>query len=65
LRKESAEIARPPKETRVKVAKESVRAMKIFYRKFYRQQYPWIVTAVVLTGIQVRGWFRILKHQLT
>lgn len=65
LRKESAEIARPPKATRVKVAKESVRAMKIFYRKFYRQQYPWLVTAVVLAGIQVRGWLRILKHQLT
>jgi GT2 family glycosyltransferase len=65
LRKESAEIARPPKETRVKVAKESVRAMKIFYRKFYRQDYPWLVTAVVLAGIQIRGWFRILKHQLT
>lgn len=65
LRKESAEIAKPPKETRVKVAKESVRAMKIFYRKFYRQQYPWLVTAVVLAGIQIRGWFRILKHQLT
>lgn len=65
LRKESAEIARPPKETRVRVAKESVRAMKIFYRKFYRQQYPWPVTAVVLTGIQIRGWVRILKHQLT
>ncbi|GJM39954.1 MAG: glycosyl transferase [Ardenticatenaceae bacterium] len=65
LRKESAQIARPPKETRVRVAKESVRAMKIFYSKFYRQQYPWVVTAVVLAGIQVRGWFRILKHQLT
>ena len=65
LRKESADIAKPPKETRVKVAKESVRAMKIFYRKFYRQQYPWVVTAVVLAGIQIRGWFRILKHQLT
>ncbi len=65
LRKESAEIARPPKATRVKVAKESVRAMQIFYRKFYRQQYPWIVTAVILAGIQIRGWFRILKHQLT
>jgi GT2 family glycosyltransferase len=65
LRKESADIARPPKETRVKVAKESVRAMKIFYRKFYRQQYPRWLTAVVLTGIQIRGWFRIIKHQLT
>lgn len=65
LRKESADIAKPPKETRVRVAKESVRAMKIFYSKFYRQQYPWLVTAVVLAGIQIRGWFRILKHQLT
>ena len=65
LRKESAKIAKPPKETRVRVAKESVRAMKIFYSKFYRQQYPWLVTAVVLAGIQIRGWFRILKHQLT
>ena len=65
LRKESAEIARPSKATRVKVAKESVRAMKVFYGKFYRRQYPWFVTAVVLSGIQIRGWFRILKHQLT
>jgi GT2 family glycosyltransferase len=65
LRKESADIAKPPKETRVRVAKESVRAMQIFYRKFYSQQYPWVVTAVVLAGIRLRGWFRILKHQLT
>ena len=64
LRKESAAIARPPRETRVKVAKESVRAMKVFYRKFYSQQYPRPVTAVVLAGIQLRGWVRILKHQL-
>ncbi len=65
LRKESAEIARPPKETRVRVAKESVRAMKIFYEKFYREQYPGWVTAVILAGIQLRGWFRIIKHQLS
>ncbi len=65
LRKESAEIARPPKETRVRVAKESVRAMKIFYQKFYRKQYPGWVTAVILAGIQLRGWFRIVKHQLS
>ncbi len=65
LRKESAKIAKPPKATRVKVAKESVRAMRVFYRKFYSKQYPWVVTAVVLAGIQLRGWLRILKHQLT
>jgi GT2 family glycosyltransferase len=65
LRKESADIARPPKATRIKVAQESIRAMKIFYRKFYREQYPWLVTALVLAGIELRGRLRILKHQWT
>ena len=55
LRKESADIARPPKATRVRVAEESVRAMRVFYRKFYSDKYPRPVTAVVLAGIQVRG----------
>lgn len=64
LRKESAAIANPPRETRVRVAKESIRAMQVFYRKFYRQKYSPVVTGIVLTGIQVRGWFRILKHTL-
>ena len=65
LRKESADIARPPKATRVKVAEESVRAMRVFYGKFYSDKYPRPVTAFVLAGIQVRGWMRILKHRLT
>jgi hypothetical protein len=64
LRKESAEIARPPKETRVRVAKESIRAMQVFYRKFYSDQYPFVVTWFVLSGIQLRGWFRVVKHML-
>jgi GT2 family glycosyltransferase len=65
LRKESADIARPPKETRVRVAKESVRAMSIFYRKFYADKYPRLLTSLVLGGIQLRGWGRILRHRLT
>ena len=64
LRKESAAIARPPKATRIKVAQESIRAMKLFYRKFYRDQYPWLVTALVLAGIELRGQMRIFKHRL-
>ena len=64
LRKESAGIAKPPKATRVKVAQESVRAMKIFYRKFYREKYPRVITGLVLAGIQVRGSIRVLKHRL-
>ena len=65
LRKESADIARPPKATRVRVAEESVRAMRVFYGKFYSDKYPRVVTAFVLAGIQARGWMRILKHRLT
>jgi hypothetical protein len=65
LRKESADIARPPKETRVKVARESVRAMELFYEKFYSDKYSRPVTGVVLAGIRARGRLRILKHQLT
>lgn len=64
LRKESADIARPPRETRIRVAKESVRAMKLFYGKFYSQQYPRWLTGIILAAIQVRGWFRVLKHRL-
>ena len=65
LRKESANIATPPKETRVKVARESVRAMELFYEKFYSDKYSPPVTGLVLTGIRARGRLRILKHQLT
>ncbi len=66
FKKESAGLVpRPPRETRVKVAKESARAMKIFYGKFYRQKYNPVVTSLVLLAIQLQGWLRILKHRLT
>jgi GT2 family glycosyltransferase len=65
LRKESAKLAQPPKETRIKVARESVKSMKIFYQKFYRNKYPQLVTRIVLAGIQLRGWFRVVRHKLT
>ncbi len=65
LRKESAEIAKPPRETRIKVAKESVRAMELFYRKFYSEKYPAVVTGLVLAGIRFRGWLRVMKHRLS
>jgi GT2 family glycosyltransferase len=65
LRKESADIARPPRETRLKVARESVRAMELFYGKFYRDKYPRWVTGLVLAGIRLRGWLRVMKYRLT
>ncbi len=64
LRKESANIANPDKETRVKVARESVRAMQVFYSKFYSDKYSPLVTGLVLAGIQARGWLRVIKHKI-
>lgn len=65
LRKESAKIAKPPKATRVKVARESIRAMEIFYKKFYAQKYPALLTTIVLFGIKIKGFCRVLKHSFS
>ena len=65
LRKESAKIASSDKANRLKVAKASTDAWKIFYKKFYSDKYPKIITWLVLTGIALKGYFRILKYKLT
>lgn len=65
LRKETAGVARPDRETRIRVAKASVEAMKIFYRKFYTKKYPFFVTWLVLFAVTLRGYLRVLKYQLT
>ncbi|KKT34363.1 MAG: Glycosyl transferase, family 2 [Candidatus Collierbacteria bacterium GW2011_GWA1_44_12] len=65
LRKESAKIASSDKANRLKVAKASTDAWKIFYKKFYSDKYPKILTWLVLTGIALKGYFRILKYKLT
>ncbi|RJR24539.1 glycosyltransferase family 2 protein [Candidatus Microgenomates bacterium] len=65
LRKESKKINRNPRENRIKVAQASVKAMEIFYRKFYKNLYPAWVTSLVLGGIKLKGSLRVLKHRLT
>jgi GT2 family glycosyltransferase len=62
LRRESKEVARPSRETRIKVAKASIKAMEIFYKKFYQDKYPSWLTWIVLLGIKVKGFFRICLH---
>lgn len=64
LRKESKKTTVASRETRLNTAKASVRAMEIFYKKFYEGVYPRWVTRVVLFGIRLKGLFRILSHQL-
>lgn len=65
LRKESKDIAVSSKSNRIKVAKASTKAWEIFYKKFYGKKYPKIITWIVLLGIKLKGWLRVLKHQLT
>ena len=65
LRNESKKIAVSDKANRIKVAKASTEAWKIFYRKFYSDKYPKPLTWLVLTGIALKGFFRVLKYQLS
>lgn len=62
LRKESKEVTRADRETRLKTAKASIRAMEIFYEKFYKDKYPPLTTWVVILGIRIKGFFRIVNH---
>ena len=64
LRKESKNITRASRETRLKVAQSSVKAMEIFYRKFYQNRYPRLVTELILVGIRLKGGLRYLKQFL-
>lgn len=63
LREETADITKADKTTRLKAARASIEAMKIFYNKFYRHKYPWIVTALVVGGIQVKGFLRLFVNR--
>ncbi len=64
LRKENENNAASDKENRLRVAKASVDAWKKFYKKFYVNKYPKIVTSTVLFGISTLGFFRLLKYKL-
>lgn len=64
LRKENAKTAVSLKANKIKVAKSSTDAWKIFYKKFYSKKYPIFVTAIVLAGIAIKGKLRVLKYQL-
>lgn len=65
LRKETAKTTSVDRATRIRVAKSSVEAMKIFYKKFYAKKYPRPVTWLVLLAISIKGQLRALKHYLS
>lgn len=64
LRKENANSAASSRANRLKVAQASIDAWKIFYRKFYRNKYGILITSLVIGGMSLLGYFRMLKHRL-
>jgi len=63
LRRESEEVTKATRKTRIKVARASIQAMEIFYRKFYKGKYPFWLTWLVISGIKLKGFFRILRYR--
>lgn len=64
LRKENEKNAASTKANRLKVARASIDAWRIFYRKYYRKQYGYLITLLVTTGISILGFFRLIKYRL-
>lgn len=65
LRKENAKNSASSKENKIKVARSSAKAWKIFYQKFYKKKYPFFVTAIVLAGMAIIGGIRVQKYKLS
>lgn len=51
IRKESRDISKASNKTQHLMKKETIRAMKIFYNKHMKQNYPWLVNKFVDIGI--------------
>jgi len=66
LRKESRKmgVVKANRKIRIKTAKASVKAMEIFYQKFYQDKYPRWLTYLIISGIRIKGFFRVLAHSI-
>ncbi|MBN1162614.1 glycosyltransferase family 2 protein [Patescibacteria group bacterium] len=62
---ENKNIRRIPIETKVKMARASTEAMRLFYRKHYMDKYPMWITSVIFNVIRVLEFIRITKVYLS
>lgn len=58
----SKEISTATRETRLRSARASIQAMRIFYKKHYMNEYPFFVTWLVFAGMWLLENLRVLKH---
>jgi GT2 family glycosyltransferase len=61
IKKHSKNISKASKKTRIRSAKASTKAMRIFYKKHYLTRYPRFVSFFVLFSIDILEKFRIWK----
>lgn len=62
--KHSEKISRAKKETRIRAARASTEAMRIFYRKHYLNSSSFLTRALVLGGIKLLEFYRVLRVKI-
>lgn len=65
IRKESQDISSADKETKIKMARSSVEAMRKFFRKHYWEQYGFLTKWLVSRGIDLLLLWRVLKQKIS
>lgn len=61
IKKHTQNISKAKKETKLKAAKASVAAMRIFYQKHYQKKYPYPIRIIVSAGINILEKYRLFK----
>lgn len=61
IKKSSQEVTSATNETRKMVMRQSVRAMRIFYRKHYQKKYPFFINWFVYLGMWSMEKYRVSK----
>lgn len=61
IKSQSEHLSKATRESKKRALVESIRAMKLFYQKHYREKYPFFVTWLVLIGIKLLESIRLLK----
>lgn len=61
IKKASLHLSKATRESKRKAFLESTRAMRLFYQKHYINEYPFFINWLVLAGIKLMEFYRILK----
>lgn len=62
--KSEKNITTASRETKIRAAKASTQAMRVFYKKHYSKRYPVLLTTLVLIAISLLQTFRVIKYSI-